>query len=98
MPREIAWLPAATQDLIRLRNFIKSSNPIAAKRAATRIIDGIKILQTNPKAGIPVEGFDGFYDLLLSFGAGNYIIRYREDDHKRLVIVRVRHSREERLD
>ncbi len=96
MSREIEWLPDAIQDLVRLRNFIRSTNPIAAKRAATRIVEGINILQDNPRVGVPIEGLDGFYDLYLRFGAGNYIIRYRERDPKCVVIVRVRHSRENR--
>lgn len=94
MPHEIVWLPGASRDLDRLRNFIKSENPIAAQRAALRILEGVKILQDNPQAGVPVEDLTGYRDLILTFGAGEYIIRYREEA-QRLVIVRVRHSKEE---
>ena len=94
MPREIVWLPGASQDLVRLRNFIKSENPRAAQRAARRIIEGVKILQENPEAGAPVENLIDYRDLILPFGSGEYIIRYR-DEAVRVVIVRVRHSKEE---
>jgi plasmid stabilization system protein ParE len=94
MPRKIVWLPSATQDVVRLRNFINSRNPRAAQRAAQRIIEGVKILQENPEAGVPVEPLLDFRDLILCFGAGDYIIRYRQEAH-RVVIVRVRHSKEE---
>jgi len=94
MPREVVWLPEASRDVERLRNFIKSENPRAAQRAAKRILEGVKILQDNPEAGVPVENLIDYRDLMLTFGAGEYIIRYREET-SRVVIVRVRHSKEE---
>lgn len=94
MSREIVWLPEASTDMDRLRNFIKSENPRAAKRAAKRIIEGMMILRDNPGAGVPVEDLMDYRDLMLTFGAGEYIIRYREEA-SRVVIVRIRHSKEE---
>ena len=94
MPSEIAWLPGAARDIDRLRNFIRFDNPRAAQRAAKRIVEGVMILKENPGAGIPVENLMDYRDLLLTFGTGGYIIRYREEVN-RVVIVRVRHSKEE---
>lgn len=94
MPREVVWLPGASLDVDRLKNFIQSDNPIAAQRAAKRIIEGVKILQDNPDVGVPVEHLMDYRDLMLSFGAGDYIIRYRKEVN-RVVVVRVRHSKEE---
>jgi plasmid stabilization system protein ParE len=95
MPCEITWLPGATKDVERLRGFIKSENPRAAQRAAKRIIEGVNILQDNPEAGIPVEDLIEYRELMLSFGVGEYIIRYRRETASRVVIVRVRHTRED---
>lgn len=95
MSSEIVWLPGATKDIARLRSFIKSENPRAAQRAAKRIIEGVNILQENPEAGLPVEYLTNYRDLMLAFGAGEYIIRYRKESAKRIVIVRIRHSRED---
>lgn len=95
MPSEIVWVPGASIDVARLRNFIKSENPRAAKRAAKRIVAGVIILQENPEAGVPVENLIDYRDLMLSFGAGEYIIRYRRETASRIVIIRVRHSKEE---
>ena len=95
MPSEIVWLPGASRDVHRLRDFIKSDNPRAAQRAAKRIIEGVKLLQENPEAGVPVENHVDYRDLILSFGAGDYIIRYRIEMTSRITIVRVRHSKEE---
>ena len=94
MPSEVAWLPGATRDVVRLRNFIKSENPRAAQRAAKRIAEGIKILQENPEVGVPVPNLIDYRDLMLTFGAGEYIIRYRKETGSRVVIVRVRHNKE----
>lgn len=94
MPSEVVWLPGASNDIDRLRNFIKSDNPRAAQRAAKRIIEGVMILQENPGAGTPVDSLMDYRDLMLTFAAGEYIIRYREEAD-RVVIVRVRHSKEE---
>jgi len=43
-----------------------------------------------------VENLMDYRDLMLTFGAGEYIIRYREEVN-RVVIVRVRHSKEENV-
>ena len=94
MPREIVWLPEAARDLDRLRAFIIEKNPQAAQRAAIRIRDATQILKENPQAGRPVEEALPFRDLVIPFGSGDYIVRYREE-LDRVVIVRVRHSKEE---
>ena len=94
MPREVAWLPEAARDVLRLRDFIQKKNPQAAQRAANRIKEATQILQENPEAGKPVEEVFPFRDLVIPFGSGNYILRYREES-ARVVIVRVRHSKEE---
>ena len=94
MPVEVAWLPEAVADVKRLREFIQSKNPDAAQRAASRIKEAVHILAENPAAGKPVEEALPFRDMFIAFGSGNYVVRYREE-RGRVVIVRVRHSREE---
>ena len=95
MPSEIVWLPGAARDIARLRDFIKSENPRAAQRAAKRISNGVNILKENSDAGAPVENLIDYRDLVLAFGAGEYIIRYRKEAANRVVIVRVCHSKED---
>jgi plasmid stabilization system protein ParE len=94
MPREIVWLPEAARDVARLRDFIQEKNPQAAQRAASRIKEAAQTLRETPEAGRPVEELLPFRDLIIPFGSGNYILRYREEPD-RVVIVRVRHSKEE---
>ncbi len=95
MSREVIWLPDAITDLMRLRKFIQDKNPSAAKRAASKIKEGTAILMNNPESGRPVEGLSLFREILIPFGAGNYVLRYREDDVT-IVVVRIWHSKEER--
>ena len=79
MPSKIVWLPSASKDLDRLKSFIKSKNPLAAQRAARRIMEGAKLLEDNPKAGFPVENLTGYHDLRLAFVSGEYVLRYRSE-------------------
>ncbi len=94
MPHEIVWLPEAVRDVARLKAFIQKKNPPAAQRAASRIKAAAQILKKNPETGKPVEDIMLFRDLLIPFGSGNYILRYRAETN-RVVVVRVRHSKEE---
>jgi plasmid stabilization system protein ParE len=80
-------------DLVRLREFIQQKNPQAAQLAASRIREATMILKENPEAGRPVEEVMPFRELIISFGSGNYVLRYRVELN-RVVIVRVRHSKE----
>jgi plasmid stabilization system protein ParE len=73
MSREVIWLPDAITDLIRLRKFIQDKNPSAAKRAASKIKEGALTLMSNPESGRPVEGLSSFREILIPFGAGNYV-------------------------
>lgn len=93
MPCELIWLPAAAKDLQRLREFIQQHNPVVANQAGRRILEGANLLTQNPKVGKPVDGLTYFRDLIIPFGNGNYIVRYREDNNS-VVIVRIRHSKE----
>lgn len=96
MSREVIWLPDAVKDIMRLRQFIRDKNPSAAQRAASRIKEGAMMLVTNPELGRPVEGLIAFREIVVPFGAGNYVLRYREDGDK-IAVVRVWHSKEERI-
>ncbi|MCH8258361.1 MAG: type II toxin-antitoxin system RelE/ParE family toxin [Proteobacteria bacterium] len=94
MPREIVWLPAAVLYLVRLRDFIREKNLAAVIRAASRIKEAVQILVENPGVGRPVDEALPFRDLIIPFGSGNYVLRYREEG-AHIVIVRIRHNRED---
>jgi len=92
--RRIVWLDRAVDDLARLRDFIGDKNPEAARRASTTIINTIKLLQDYPDIIHPVEDLPDFHDLIVPFGAGSFITRYRIEGDT-VHIIGIRHSKEE---
>ena len=92
--RKIIWFGQALDDLVRLRDFIGESNPEAAKRAAITIKNTIRLLQGYPDIIHPLEDLPDFHDLVVPFGAGSYITRYRIEGDV-VYIVGIRHSKEE---
>ncbi len=94
-PARLIWLPEAFADIQRLRKFIQPHNPTAARRAAQRITAAAKQLQEHPACGRPVKGLPEVRDLLIPFGSGNYVLRYRLVGPL-VVIIHVWHSREDR--
>jgi addiction module RelE/StbE family toxin len=94
-PTRLIWLPEAVTDIQRLHQFIQRHNPAAARRAVERIKKAAARLQEHPASGKPVSKLTDFRDLLIPFGNGNYVLRYRLVGPL-VVIVRVWHSREDR--
>jgi plasmid stabilization system protein ParE len=78
MPRVI-YTPTALLDLQRLREFLRPKNPVAAKRAAQAITQGVSALGSQPW---PID-----------FGDSGYIARYRIEGDK-VVILAIRHQKE----
>ena len=95
---QVSWLSDALQDMARLRLFLKKENPKVAKKASQRILNAVNLLIKNPEAGMPSpdEDCEAFRDLHAPFGRGGYTIRYRINQQT-IVIVRVWHSREDRV-
>jgi plasmid stabilization system protein ParE len=90
---EIVWLDSAVNDLVRLRQFIAKENLAAAKKAAEIIKQASQRLMKMPLMGKPINGLLPFRDLLIRFGAGGYVLRYRIEAEI-LYIVHIRHYRE----
>jgi plasmid stabilization system protein ParE len=92
--RKIVWLDQAVDDLVRLRNFVTDKNREAAKRAVLTIKNTVKVLQGYPDIIHSVEDLPDFHDLVIPFGAGSYITRYRLEGDT-IYIIGIRHSKEE---
>ncbi|MBI4745407.1 MAG: type II toxin-antitoxin system RelE/ParE family toxin [Deltaproteobacteria bacterium] len=92
--RKVVWLDEAVEDVVRLREFIEPHNREAAIRAAKAIQNGTKILEGYPNIAHPVEVMPDYNDLIIPFGAGNYVLRYRIEGGC-VYVIGVRHSREE---
>lgn len=88
-------LAAARDDLDRLHAFLSPKNPEAANRAVDLIYEGALSLRDGTGKGRPLRG--GFRELIVPFGKGAYILRYRINEAlDAVVVVRVWHSREKR--
>ena len=93
MPRLI-WSPEALADVQRLYRFLAEKNPDAARRAASAIRDGMRIVADYPDVGRPVDDMGPeFMEWPISFGASGYVALYRLQQDVALV-VSVRHQKE----
>ena len=80
------------QDLMRLREFIASKNPEAAKRIAAELIARIQQLRLFPNMGRPVA-LAPMPESIRDFVFGDYIVRYSVHENA-LSILRIWHHLE----
>lgn len=92
---QLIWTRHAVEDVNRLRAFIRVHNPDAAQRAAQAIQKAAALLLQHPAIGHPVHDLPDFRDLFVPFGSRGYVLRYRFDG-SRIIVIRVWHSLEER--
>jgi plasmid stabilization system protein ParE len=91
---QVEFAPAALRDLQRLREFLRLKNPAAAKRAATAILKSVRLLETNPLIGRPVEAMGNQYrELTIHFGDSGYTALYRYGTGT-VTVLAVRHQKE----
>lgn len=93
---KLVWLAEAQDDLRRLHEFIKPHSPDAAYRAVNKLITAAEVLIEFPQKGRLWPADSHFRELPVSFGAREYVIRYREFEDL-VVIVRIWHALEHRL-
>jgi len=86
----ILWTGPAIEDLRDIREYVNRDNPIAAKRLATRILDGVKRLARLPRSGriVPELSGLGFREVIVAPYRVVYLIKDRQ-----VVILRVWHGR-----
>lgn len=91
----VRWLAPALDDLERLKDFLVAKDPSAGLAAIRRIRDGAAQLTQFPRIGRPMRNDEERRELILPFGHGAYVLRYRLDREKdAVIIIRVWHSRE----
>ncbi len=92
MPSVVLQL-AALDDLERLTDFLRDSDPLAAAATAVVIADGLRVLARHPLIGRPLE--NGKRELLIYRGRAGYVAQYRYDPmSERVVVLAIRHQRE----
>jgi len=86
---------AAQRDLERTRKFLSEKNPSAAKRASQAIKAHTKALASAPEIGRPHPTLADIRELIIPFGDGGYIARYRYyPEQDAVYILRIWHQRE----
>lgn len=89
--------PRAQADLDRLARFLwEKGEDEAAARALAKIAEGMELLTISPRLGRPLGDKTGRRELVVTFGAGAYLLRYMLRDENTVVILRVKHSKEQR--
>lgn len=92
----IRFTVESIQDLDRLRAFVETKNPHAARRIAAELMDGIGNLALFPDMGLPVSRAPDprrIRDLFI----GTYTVRYLREESS-IIILRIWHGKETEKD
>jgi plasmid stabilization system protein ParE len=93
---QIVFLNRARADLDRLRKFLTPHGDSLSTRAVDGLFAAAYSLADQPERGRPAAR-PGYRELVVPFGRGAYIIRYRVDQRRdTIVITRLWHGREQR--
>lgn len=94
---KILWSQAARSDLLHLHGFLKNENPGIALTALKRIKEDVTKIADFPNIGIRISAMPDWRELYIPFGRQAYVIRYVQTSPTVIFIIRVWHSRENRL-
>lgn len=75
---QIVFLTRARADFDRLRQFLAAHDEVLAQRAIDLLFTAAHSLAEMPERGRPAARA-GYRELIVPFGAGAYVIRYRID-------------------
>lgn len=92
---QIIFTTEATADLVRLRSFLKTKNPEAAKRATLAIKQAISGASSQPNRFRPVPALMHYREIIIDFGNNGYIVRFRYEQDGDIYIVRIKHQKED---
>lgn len=94
MPR-IIITRTAQRDFERLRQFLETQSPEAAKRAAKLIKESIRSIAQFPESHRPVLDMMFHRERIVDFGSSGYVVRYFYEPSKdEIIVLRMRHQRE----
>ena len=89
----LKWTSKAHADLVRLHEFLRPVNPIAAGRVVRQLVAGIRRIPAHPRLGVRLSEFNPreVRKILI----GDYEVRYTvlEAD---VFVLRIFHTREDR--
>lgn len=89
----VVYSRAALDDLLRLVDFLRDTDPATAATTVDLIADAVAILEDHPLIGRPLDG--GEREILISRGRTGYAALYSfEEEHDTVLILGIRHQRE----
>lgn len=89
----LRFTPAALRDLEELAAFLRDSDPVDAARTIPMILDGVKVLESHPLIGRPVD--EKRRELLVFRGRSGYVVQYAfRPAADEVVFLAIRHQRE----
>lgn len=92
----LRYTAEAVQELERLRAFVESKNPHAARRIAAELLDGIGNLLRFPDMGLPVSRAPN-PNVIRDLFVGRYTVRYLREENS-IIVLRIWHGRESEKD
>ena len=94
MPR-IIYTPRAVADLARIKDFLKTSSPDAAKRVVASIKFAIQKSAVHPERFRPVQDLMYYREIIIDFGSSGYVGRFRYEQGSNIIIVRIKRQLED---
>jgi addiction module RelE/StbE family toxin len=91
----VEWSDQALADLDRFAEFLHREHPSLAAVVAKEIVDKAQVLSEHPMLGRPLADRNEYRHIVLQVLGAAYVFQYRYDG-RRLVMLRVFHSREDR--
>lgn len=95
---QVRWLPEALEDVERLYAFLSSKNPEAGQKAVKTILEGADMILAAPRIGRLMFNDTQRRELFMTFASGGYVLRYILEGDDTAVIIRVWHSKENKLE
>ena len=92
---QIIYTSRAVADLVRLRDFFKTSSPDAPKRAIASMKLAIQKSAVQPERFRPVQDLMYYREIIIDFGSSGYIARFRYEQGSDIIIVRIKHQLED---
>ncbi len=91
---QVIYTSSAIHDLLRLREFLRPKNALAAKRSSDAIMKALLVLADQPQIGRLVPDLsDEYREWPINFGGSGYVARYHYAGSN-VTILALRHQKE----
>ena len=90
----LIYTEAALADLVRLADFLLTTEPAAARETISLIEEAVQVLRNHPLIGRDAE--DGMRELMVSRGRSGYVVMYSIEHAAEdvVLLLAIRHQRE----